>query len=79
MEKKHTNKINRREFLKRLGGGAAAVSAATLTGCNPKDKAVPDSGSPLGDIPKGKMTYRTNPKTNEKVSILGYGCMRWPT
>ena len=25
------------------------------------------------------MTYRTNPKTGEKVSILGYGCMRWPT
>lgn len=25
------------------------------------------------------MTYRTNPRTGDKVSILGYGCMRWPT
>lgn len=27
-------------------------------------------------IPKDKMTYRINPKTGDKVSILGYGCMR---
>ena len=25
------------------------------------------------------MTYRTNPSTGDKVSLLGYGCMRWPT
>ena len=25
-----------------------------------------------------KMTYRTNPHTGDKVSLLGYGCMRWP-
>ena len=25
------------------------------------------------------MTYRINPKTGEQVSLLGYGCMRWPT
>ncbi len=25
------------------------------------------------------MTCRINPKTGDKVSILGYGCMRWPT
>jgi hypothetical protein len=25
------------------------------------------------------MTCRENPKTGEKVSVLGYGCMRWPT
>ena len=25
------------------------------------------------------MTYRTNPSTGDKVSILGYGCMRLPT
>ena len=27
----------------------------------------------------GKMTYRVNPKTQEKVSLLGYGMMRLPT
>ncbi len=26
----------------------------------------------------GEMTYRTDPKTGQKVSLLGYGCMRWP-
>ena len=25
------------------------------------------------------MTYRVNPNTNDRVSILGYGCMRFPT
>lgn len=24
------------------------------------------------------MTYRTTPTTGDKVSLLGYGCMRWP-
>ena len=24
------------------------------------------------------MTYRTNPTTGDRVSLLGYGCMRWP-
>jgi len=31
-----------------------------------------------GEVLTDKMTYRTNPKTGEKVSIWGYGCMRWP-
>lgn len=25
------------------------------------------------------MTYRTDPKTGRQVSLLGYGCMRWPS
>lgn len=25
------------------------------------------------------MTYRTNDKKGDRVSLLGYGCMRWPT
>ena len=29
--------------------------------------------------PTDKMTYRTNPKTGDKVSILGYGMMRLPS
>lgn len=24
------------------------------------------------------MTYRTSPTTGDRVSLLGYGCMRWP-
>ncbi len=30
-------------------------------------------------MPAGEMTCRITPKTGERVSILGYGCMRWPT
>lgn len=71
--------INRRDFLKISGAAAAAV---TLAAC--KD----NSGAELGDIdpmghhtglvPTDKMTYRTNPNNNDKVSILGYGWMRLP-
>ena len=31
------------------------------------------------EVPKDRMTYRTNPKQGQRVSLLGYGCMRWPT
>lgn len=65
--------INRRSFLKLLGGGAVATSAL-LTACKGSDNKPGAAKEP----PKGKMTYRTNPKTKEKVSILGYGMMRLP-
>ena len=80
MDKKN---IDRREFLRRLGLGAAAVTAASLPGCSPrKGSADPQAADPqavAGEIPTDQMTYRLNPKTGEKVSLLGYGCMRWPT
>lgn len=70
--------INRRDFLKRAGG-AAAVTSLALAGCK-TEKNPADAGDIVanGPIPTDKMTYRTNPKTGEKVSLLGYGCMRWP-
>ncbi len=71
------NNISRRDFLKRLGVGASAAGLA-LTGCKPASKKIASGVSDSG-IGNGKMTYRTNPKTGEKVSLLGYGCMRWPT
>lgn len=69
-----SNNIDRRQFLKILGAGASGVSLA-MAGCTTSDKS---SDSQLA-TDGGKMTCRTNPKTGEKVSILGYGCMRWPT
>ncbi|MBR5562873.1 MAG: aldo/keto reductase [Bacteroidales bacterium] len=67
-------KIDRREFLKRGGAAAAAVSGmGLLTSCN-NNKGVAESDNG----PKGEMTYRTNQGSGDKVSILGYGCMRWP-
>lgn len=68
--------INRREFLKRLGIGAAATTTA-LAGCDTKSNPMVAGRMAEGEVPTDKMTYRTNPKTGEKVSVLGYGCMRW--
>ena len=68
------NNISRRDFLKRLGIGTS-VASLTLAGCKNASKTVTSSLN----LKEGEMTYRTNPKTGEKVSILGYGCMRWPT
>ncbi len=71
---KHTNKeIDRRKFLKVLGTGAA-VSGATLYGCSPGNS---NTGTRRNNS-AGEMTYRTNPHTGDVVSLLGYGCMRWP-
>lgn len=69
--------INRREFLKRLGIGAGAAGLA-LAGCKKQADALTAGSALPDDLEAGEMTYRLNPKTGEKVSILGYGCMRWP-
>ena len=76
MQNKKDNGIDRREFLKRLGAGTA-VTAAALTGC--KSSGSTAGTAAAGEIPTDKMTYRTNHNTGDVVSILGYGCMRWPT
>lgn len=68
--------INRRDFLKIVGVSTATATAA-IYGCSPKGEAGAANAS--GPVPKGKMTYRTFPGIEDKVSILGYGCMRWPT
>ncbi len=77
MEKiKKSEEIGRRDFLLRLGAGAT-VAAAALAGCKPSR---PTMGAVAEtEVPTGGMTYRTNPTTGDRVSILGYGCMRWPT
>ncbi len=72
--------MNRREFLRRVGVGTAAVGATILPGCSPKEESYADAYSAdASDIPTDKMTLRTNPSTGDKVSLLGFGCMRWPT
>lgn len=70
------NKIDRRNFLKLVGGGTVATTAA-LVGCDSGSQK--RGGTTLDEISTDKMTFRTAPKTGDKVSILGYGCMRWPT
>ncbi|MCD8312673.1 MAG: aldo/keto reductase [Bacteroidales bacterium] len=71
--------MNRRDFLKTMGIGAAAVSAASLTSCaGNKAGNAAQSAENSAETSAENMTYRTNPTTGDKVSLLGYGCMRWP-
>lgn len=69
-----TKEISRRSFLKTLGLATAAT--AGLAACDHKDK---QKASLTGPIPTDQMTYRTNPTTGDKVSILGFGMMRLPS
>ena len=76
MEKRDKEEMSRRKFLKIVGVSAAA-SAAALYGCASEGKPASSEASVLGEVPVDKMTYRVSPK-GERVSLLGYGCMRWP-
>ena len=60
--------MKRRDFIKQIGAGAAVTAVAACSG-----------GKPAAIQPKepGTMTYREGPG-GENVSLLGYGCMRWP-
>lgn len=68
MKEEH-GKINRRDFLK-IVGITTATTTASIYGCKPSGKDDP--------VSTGQMTYRTMPSSGDKVSLLGYGCMRWP-
>jgi len=70
--------ISRRQFLKKLAGGIAATAAVSACSSGERSKKLNVSGSVGAEVPTDKMTYRTG-KHGEKVSILGYGCMRFPT
>lgn len=78
MDIKQDNNISRRSFIKKMGLGAAASTVA-LAGCDLKKNPAAAEVVAQGEIPTDKMEYRTNPSTGDKVSLLGYGCMRWPT
>lgn len=75
--KQNKSNIDRRKFLKFLGIGATATTLASCVSSADSDTSdfKGDEQRPI----KGTMTYRENPKTREKVSLLGYGCMRLPT
>ena len=73
----HPKGMNRRDFLK-IVGITAAASAGVLTGCGGKKGEISVEGTATSPVPTDKMTYRTSSK-GQKVSLLGYGCMRWPT
>lgn len=70
-------KINRRDFIK-IAGITTASTTAVLYGCSPHDGAGTGRKGSV-PVPADKMTYRTFPEIKDHVSLLGYGCMRWPT
>lgn len=67
-------KINRRDFIKLVGGGVVGSSAILAACNNDPQKATSENQEP----PKDKMTMRVNHNTGDKVSLLGYGMMRLP-
>ena len=72
--------INRRDFLKIIG--LTTASSTGLLGCAAKGEHENNvSQQTTGTTATtGQMTYRNlSDKTEDKVSLLGYGCMRWPT
>lgn len=94
MDKENQKNIHRRGFLKSAGGRTVAVSASLtgaaltfpLTGCGSgNSESVPQFTPGPGEemlkmpIPTDQMTYRTHPRSGDRVSLLGYGCMRFPT
>ena len=71
--------INRRDFLKKTGTAALAVGGlGTIISGWTSDGGQKESSASSGMSGEGEMTYRTNSVRGDKVSILGYGCMRWP-
>jgi aryl-alcohol dehydrogenase-like predicted oxidoreductase len=68
--------LSRRDFLKTIG--AAGVATTGLSACvgGGKDGT---STAAAGEIPTDRMTYRTNPTSGDKVSLLGFGMMRLPS
>ncbi len=59
--------MDRRSFIKI--SGAAALAAA----CAPKG-----SGTAVAEEGPERMVMRENPLNGDEVSLLGFGCMRWP-
>lgn len=60
--------MDRRTFIKT---GAAAAVAATACG---RFRGKPG----MTEAEPEQMVYRENPRNGDKVSLLGFGCMRWP-
>ena len=71
-DSRHNGKsLSRRDLV----AGAAGLAAAGLAACGGREKAAAGGEDAA---PAGEMTRRTNPKTGEKVSLLGFGMMRLP-
>lgn len=80
-KQKNDKGMSRREMLKWLGigTGAAAVGTYGWRRAVSGGKDGYSTGGVMPEvIPTDRMTYRTDPHTGKKVSLLGYGLMRLP-
>ena len=76
MDKKDTSSgVSRRRLLQAAGAGVAG--GAVLYGLD-KLRLLPSFEKPLPVPAAESMTYRQNPKNGDKISLLGFGCMRFP-
>lgn len=66
-----TDNLDRRDFLKMVGGGAAALSLAS---CAPK---VSEGSSSDESKPQGKLETRISLNSKDEISLLGLGCNRF--
>jgi len=67
--------LSRRAMLKAAGTGVlggAALYGANALGLFPK------KGAQQQQVPTDKMTYRVNPRNGDRLSLLAFGCMRFP-
>ena len=56
-------------------GAALAVGTLGLSACGSRSEALPQTISAA----EGKVSRRRNPRNGDEVSMLGVGCMRFPT
>jgi predicted aldo/keto reductase-like oxidoreductase len=66
---------SRRGLLKAAGAGA--LGGAVLYGMD-KLKLLPRLQDSLPEPPADAMTYRVHPGNGDRISLLGFGCMRFP-
>ena len=66
--------ISRAEALRRMGA-ALAVGTLGLSACGSRSETLPQTVNAA----EGKVSRRRNPRNGDEVSMLGFGCMRFPT
>ncbi|MBQ7568392.1 aldo/keto reductase [bacterium] len=84
--------MGRRQALEMIGTGLLGLAALSTAGCTSAtdapqtNTAAPSAGSASVTAPQaapksetGQLTYRTDPRSGNKISMLGFGCMRFPT
>ena len=73
MNHQHKQSLSRRDFFKTVS--AAGIATAGLAACSNEN-----NGTNAANLTgTGEMTYRTNPTTGDRVSLLGFGMMRLPS